>query len=71
MRITLSPEDYAAAFRILFVNDRHHLNLAELVEDGGAPRLPAMPSLLDVGAGSGKVALSHERSAPPGQVHGG
>ena len=55
MRITLSPEDYAAAFRILSANDIHHLNLAELVEDRVAPRLPAMPSLLDVDAGSGKV----------------
>jgi ubiquinone/menaquinone biosynthesis C-methylase UbiE len=70
MRITLSSEDYAAAFRILSANDRHHLNLAELVENRVAPCLPAVPSLLDVGAGSGKVALSRERSAPPGQVHG-
>jgi|GEM_PF-1205505 len=56
MRITLSPQDYAAAFRILSANDRHHMNLAELLEDRVAPNLPAMPSLLDVGAGSGKVA---------------
>jgi len=42
MRITLSPEDYAAAFRILSANDRHHLNLAEIVEDRVAPRLPAI-----------------------------
>jgi len=44
MRITLSPEDYAAEFRILSANERHHLNLAELVQDRVAPRPPAMPS---------------------------
>jgi len=40
MYITLSPEDYAVAFRILSANDRHPLNLAELVENRVAPCLP-------------------------------
>jgi len=45
------------------VNDRHRLNLAELVDDRVALRLPAITSLLDVGTGSGKVARELTRAS--------
>ncbi len=37
-------------------NGRQNLNVVEVVEERVAPCLPARPSLLDVGAGSGKIA---------------
>ncbi|MFP2931921.1 class I SAM-dependent methyltransferase [Pyxidicoccus sp. 3LG] len=61
MGITMSPQDYATAFRILAATARHPENLRQLVEERLLPRLPKEPSLLDVGAGSGNVA---ERLAP-------
>jgi cyclopropane fatty-acyl-phospholipid synthase-like methyltransferase len=56
MAITLSPQDYATAFRILAANARHPGNIARLVEERLLPGLPRQASLLDVGAGSGIVA---------------
>ncbi|RKH27905.1 class I SAM-dependent methyltransferase [Corallococcus praedator] len=61
MGITMSPHEYATAFRLLTVGARHPQNIAKLVEERLLPGLPAQPALLDVGAGSGKVA---ERLAP-------
>jgi SAM-dependent methyltransferase len=61
MGITLSPQDYATAFRILASTARHPENIARVVEERLLPRMPKQPSLLDVGAGSGLVA---ERLAP-------
>ncbi len=56
MPITMSPQDYATAFRLLAGTARHHLNIAQVVEERVLPRLPEKPSLLDVGAGPGTVA---------------
>ncbi len=56
MRITMSPQDYATAFRLLAMTARHHENIGQVVEERVLPRLPARPSLLDVGAGPGTVA---------------
>jgi SAM-dependent methyltransferase len=61
MAITMSPQDYATAFRVLAATARHPENIGKLVEERILPRLPKQPTLLDVGAGSGKVA---ERLAP-------
>jgi cyclopropane fatty-acyl-phospholipid synthase-like methyltransferase len=61
MGITLSPQDYATAFRVLAATARHPENIEQAVEEKILPRLPKQPALLDVGAGSGKVA---ERLAP-------
>lgn len=61
MGITMSPQDYATAFRILAASARHPEYLGRIVEDRLLSRLPKQPTLLDVGAGSGKVA---ERLAP-------
>ncbi|WP_375771143.1 class I SAM-dependent methyltransferase [Archangium gephyra] len=61
MSITMSPRDYATAFRLLSLTARHHENIGRVVEERILPRLPERPSLLDVGAGPGKVA---ERLAP-------
>ncbi|WNG44018.1 class I SAM-dependent methyltransferase [Archangium minus] len=61
MAITLSSQDYATAFRVLAATARHPENIGQLVEERVLPRLPKQPALLDVGAGSGKVA---ERLAP-------
>jgi SAM-dependent methyltransferase len=56
MRITMSPQDYATAFRLLAMTGRHHENIGQVVEERILPRLPERPSLLDVGAGPGTVA---------------
>ncbi|PTL85711.1 bifunctional 2-polyprenyl-6-hydroxyphenol methylase/3-demethylubiquinol 3-O-methyltransferase UbiG [Vitiosangium sp. GDMCC 1.1324] len=56
MNITLSPQDYATAFRLLTRTSRHHENIARLIQERVLPRLPERPSLLDVGAGPGTVA---------------
>lgn len=56
MRITMSPQDYATAFRLLATTARHHENIGRVVEERILPRLPERPSLLDVGAGPGTVA---------------
>lgn len=56
MRITMSPQDYATAFRLLATTARHHENIGRVVEERILPRLPSRPSLLDVGAGPGTVA---------------
>lgn len=56
MRITMSPQDYATAFRLLAVTGRHHENIGQVFEKHVLPRLPPRPSLLDVGAGPGTVA---------------
>ncbi|MCY1022463.1 class I SAM-dependent methyltransferase [Pyxidicoccus sp. MSG2] len=61
MGITMSPQDYATAFRVLAATARHPENIGQVVEQRILPQLPKQPSLLDVGAGSGKVA---ERLAP-------
>lgn len=56
MRITMSPQDYATAFRLLATTARHHENIGRVVHERIVPRLPQRPSLLDVGAGPGTVA---------------
>jgi SAM-dependent methyltransferase len=56
MHITLSPQDYATAFHLLAKTARHHENIGQWVEKNLLSRLPARPSLLDVGAGPGTVA---------------
>ena len=61
MSITMSPHDYATAFRLLSLTSRHHENIGRVVEERILSRLPERPSLLDVGAGPGKVA---ERLSP-------
>lgn len=61
MGITMSPQDYATAFRLLAASARHPENIGQAFEERILPRLPEQPALLDVGAGSGKVA---ERLAP-------
>jgi SAM-dependent methyltransferase len=61
MRLTLSPQDYATAFHLLSMTSRHPENIERVVQERVLPRLPARPSLLDVGAGPGKVA---QRLAP-------
>lgn len=61
MGITMSPQDYAIAFRLLAATARHPENIGQVVEERLLPHLPEQPALLDVGAGSGKVA---ERLAP-------
>jgi len=61
MNITLSPQDYAHAYRILSSTARNPENVERVVQERLLPRLPPRPSLLDVGAGPGKVA---ERLAP-------
>ncbi|MCP3143440.1 class I SAM-dependent methyltransferase [Pyxidicoccus xibeiensis] len=61
MGITMSQQEYATAFRILAATARHPENIARVVEERLGSRLPEHPTLLDVGAGSGKVA---ERLAP-------
>jgi 2-polyprenyl-3-methyl-5-hydroxy-6-metoxy-1,4-benzoquinol methylase len=55
MNITLSPQDYATAFHLLAKTARHHENIGQWVERNLLSRLPARPSLLDVGAGPGTV----------------
>ncbi|WP_437878887.1 class I SAM-dependent methyltransferase [Sorangium sp. So ce513] len=61
MRITMSPQDYATAFRLLSETSRHPDNIAEAIRQRIVPALPDKPSLLDVGAGPGTIA---ERLAP-------
>ncbi|WP_338867880.1 class I SAM-dependent methyltransferase [Myxococcus stipitatus] len=61
MGITMSPQEYAMAFRLVAATARHPENIARVVEERMLPGLVPRPSLLDVGAGSGKVA---ERLAP-------
>lgn len=61
MGITMSPQDYATAFRLLASTARHPENIGRVVEERVLPRLPKRPSLLDVGAGPGQVA---QRLAP-------
>ena len=56
MGITMSPQDYATAFRLLAASARHPENIGQIVEERILPQLPKQPALLDVGAGSGKVA---------------
>jgi SAM-dependent methyltransferase len=61
MQITMSPQDYATAFRLLSGTSRHHIIIAEIVAERIVPHLPERPSLRDVGTGPGTVA---ERLAP-------
>ena len=61
MGITMSPQDYATAFRLIAASARHPENIGQAVEARILPHLPKQRALLDVGAGSGKVA---ERLAP-------
>ncbi|HZI12718.1 MAG TPA: class I SAM-dependent methyltransferase [Myxococcus sp.] len=56
MRITMSPQDYATAFRLLAMTARHHENIGQVVEQRVLPRLPERRSLLDVGSGPGIVS---------------
>ena len=57
----MSPQEYATAFRLLAASARHPEYLGRFVEERLLSQLPKQPTLLDVGAGSGKVA---ERLAP-------
>lgn len=61
MAITLSPQDYATAYRILAATAQHPENIGRLVEERLLPHLPKQSALLDVGAGAGNVA---QRLAP-------
>ncbi|WP_223645664.1 bifunctional 2-polyprenyl-6-hydroxyphenol methylase/3-demethylubiquinol 3-O-methyltransferase UbiG [Corallococcus sp. EGB] len=61
MGITLSPREYATAFHLLAAAARHPRNIHQLVTERLLPGFSAHPTLLDVGAGAGKVA---ERLAP-------
>jgi 2-polyprenyl-3-methyl-5-hydroxy-6-metoxy-1,4-benzoquinol methylase len=56
MGITMSPRDYATAFHLLSTTSRHTDNIARVVQERLLPRLPERPSLLDVGAGPGRLA---------------
>lgn len=56
MNITLSPQDYATAFHLLARTALHPENIGQWVERSLLSRLPARPSLLDVGAGPGAIA---------------
>jgi SAM-dependent methyltransferase len=56
MRITMSPQDYATASRLLAMTARHHENIGQVVEQRVLRSLPERPSLLDVGSGQGTVA---------------
>lgn len=61
IQITLSPTDYATAFRLLATTARHHINIEQEFVKSVLPHLkktrknPSL-SLLDVGAGPGTVA---------------
>ncbi|QSQ25506.1 class I SAM-dependent methyltransferase [Pyxidicoccus parkwayensis] len=61
MAITMSPHEYATAFRLLAASARHPENIERAVAERVLSHLPKQPTLLDVGAGNGKVA---ERLAP-------
>ncbi|NOK15878.1 class I SAM-dependent methyltransferase [Corallococcus carmarthensis] len=61
MGITMSPQEYATAFRLLAASARHPRNIHTIVTERLFPGLPEHPTLLDVGAGAGKVA---EQLAP-------
>lgn len=61
MNITLSPQDYAHAYRLLSSTAKNHENIGRVVQERLLSLLPERPSLLDVGAGPGKVA---QRLAP-------
>ncbi|MBZ4333407.1 bifunctional 2-polyprenyl-6-hydroxyphenol methylase/3-demethylubiquinol 3-O-methyltransferase UbiG [Corallococcus sp. AS-1-12] len=61
MAITMSPQEYATAFRLLAASARHPTNIHQIVTERLFPGLPEHPTLLDVGAGAGKVS---ERLAP-------
>ena len=56
MNISLSPEDYATAYHLLSETSRNTENVGAWFERHLLARLPARPSLLDVGAGPGAVA---------------
>ena len=61
LAITLSPEEYATAFRLMAASATHPQNIAQVVEERLLPQLRSEPTLLDAGAGSGVVA---EQLAP-------
>ncbi|NOK32929.1 class I SAM-dependent methyltransferase [Corallococcus exercitus] len=61
MGITMSPQEYATAFRLLAASATHPQNIHQIVTERLLPGLPVRPTLLDVGAGAGSVA---ERLAP-------
>ncbi len=56
MHITLSPQDYARAYRILSSTAKNPELIGKVVQERLLSLLPERPSLLDVGAGPGKVA---------------
>ncbi|MGE6763385.1 class I SAM-dependent methyltransferase [Corallococcus interemptor] len=57
----MSPQDYATAFRLLAASARHPQNIHHIVTERLSPTLSERPTLLDVGAGAGKVS---EQLAP-------
>ncbi|MCE9667736.1 class I SAM-dependent methyltransferase [Myxococcus stipitatus] len=61
MGITMSPQEYAVAFRLLAATARHPENIERVVRERLLHRFTSRPTLLDVGAGAGRVA---ERLAP-------
>jgi len=56
MAITLSPEEYATAFRLMTATATHPQNISRVVRERLLPQLRDEPTLLDAGAGSGDVA---------------
>lgn len=56
MRISMSPQDYATAFRLLSTTSRHAVDISAVIKQRVVPNLPEGPSLLDVGAGPGSIA---------------
>ncbi|MBY8887014.1 class I SAM-dependent methyltransferase [Streptomyces sp. PTM05] len=56
MPITLSPDEYAAAWRLITDSTWHDKNIEEVLVSKVLPGLRERPTLLDVGAGSGIVA---------------
>ena len=56
MRISMSPQDYATAFRLLSTTSRHAVDISAVIKQRVVPDLPGRPSLLDVGAGPGSIA---------------
>ncbi|RKH72944.1 class I SAM-dependent methyltransferase [Corallococcus aberystwythensis] len=61
MGITMSPQEYATAFRLLAASATHPENIHHIVTERLLPGFSQRPTLLDVGAGAGTVA---ERLAP-------
>ncbi|MGD9622480.1 MAG: class I SAM-dependent methyltransferase [Mycolicibacterium sp.] len=56
MTITLSPEEYATAYRLITATAKHPENITEVVKTRLLDQLGNKPTLLDVGAGNCAVA---------------